>query len=263
MKATKPLFFVALLMLTACNNSKPSAQTEAEDENDSMPTASTADSTTVQKLEYNITDALSFGLKGHVQNVTTQYYDTDTSSGQLTEGSCTSTREITFNERGLVTLDPWSNEYGYDADGNYYRGNHVYTKVQRDKEGKIIKYIDEEPKTDNEANVTYSFTYDKNGRIKNLSRSGWSDVWTEKYQYHSGNLYPEKVIQEGTYEGGGAYSSTTTYRYNRFDDKGNWLERTCVISSTETEEEADEGFGEQTKIEETITIEKRTITYYE
>ena len=85
----------------------------------------------------------------------------------------------------------------------------------------------------------------------------------EKRNYQSGNIYPAKVETIADYEGGGTSASTTSYTYTRFDEHGNWTERTCVTSVKETEEDPWSESGEKTSVTETLTIEKRIITYYE
>ena len=263
MMRRKLFYALSALVLTACSGSKPSAQANGDDEAASQDTIAAAQEPAEEIPAYNITDALSFGLQGHVERVETQSYAAYESEGELKEGNMKSSSEMTFDQRGNVTRDEWGNEYGYDAEGQYYRGNHVYTVVKRDKAGKITKYVDEEPKTDNEANQTLTFAYDKNGRLTTIEKRGWTEVWTEKRQYKSGNIYPEKISMEGTYEGGGAFTITVTYHYNRFDEKGNWMERTCVISRTDVEEDPDSESGEKSTIEESISIERRSITFYE
>lgn len=258
----RKFFYILLALgLTACSKSKPSASASIDDETNRQDTVTTPQDPAEDISIYNATDAVAFGLQGHVQRVETQRYAANESEGELREGSMTESTEVTFNPRGNITRDEWGNEYGYDADGQYYRGNHVYTVVNRDKAGRITKYVDEEPKTDNEANQTLTFTYDKNGRLTTVTKSGWTEHWTEKRQYKSGNVYPEKVATEGSFEGGGTFTIAATYQYNRFDEKGNWTERTCVTTSTDTADDPES--GEKSTISESITIEKRIITYYE
>ena len=222
------------LALTACSGGKPSAQSESTDTIASDSTAASSNETE-QSIVYDATDALAFGLSGYVQSATTECYSTYESDGELKEGSVTNTQEVAFDEWGHVTRDEWGNEYGYDADGNYYRGNHVYTVVKRDK----------------------------GRRLTTIAQGGWTGHWTEKRIYQSGNIYPSKAETTADYEGGGESMATTTYQYNRFDEHGNWTERTCVTTITETEEDPWSETGTNTKISESITIEKRTISYYD
>lgn len=248
-------------VLTACSGGKPQtsvADAVADSTDNSKETI--ADET---KPQYNTTDALAFGLKGHVQTATVECYSTYESDGVLKEGNMTTTYYVTFDGLGHVTHDPWGNEYGYDADGNYYRGNHVYTTIQRDKSGRLTKYVDVEPNADNEANMTLSFKYDKNGRLEMVTQGGWTGHSTEKHTYKGNNIFPKSVETVADYEGGGTSTVSATYTYNRFDENGNWTERTCVTSETETEDDPLNDSGVSTKIQEVITVERRVITYYD
>lgn len=249
----------SMVLLMACKQSKPSTTI---DETNTMKVG------TVQKerqkestVEYDVIDAQTFGLLGKVQGVVIQNYLTSEVNGNLTEGSITTESEMTFNRWGHVTKDEWGNEYGYDADGNFYRGNHIYTILKRDKSGKIKEYIDEEPNTDNDENQKLSFVYDKTGRLKTVTQGGWTGHWQEQRSYEGGNLYPSKVITTSDYEGGGESLTTTTYRYSQFDEKKNWIERICIIS--ETEKDNMDSIEGRTIINEQIIIQKRNVIYYE
>lgn len=249
------------IMLMACKQSKPSA---VADDTDTMKTDTVkAEKQNESLIKYDVVDAQTFGLMGKVQGVSTQSFMTNDNNGNLTEGSMVTESEMTFDQWGHVTKDEWGNEYGYDADGNYYRGNHTYTLLKRDKSGRIKEYIDEEPNTDNQDNQKIVFDYDKTGRLKTVTQGGWTGHWQEQRSYEGGNLYPSKIVTSADYEGGGESLITITYRYSRFDEKKNWVERICVISATETEDEIDTIPSGQTQIHEQIRIEKRTITYFE
>lgn len=253
------LFISSLTLLTACKQSKPSVALE---ETDTARVESVK--AEVQKesvVEYNAVDAQTFGLFGKVQSVIVQSFLTSEVNGNLTEGSMTTESEMSFNQWGYVTKDEWGNEYGYDADGNFYRGNHIYTLLKRDKSGRIKEYIDEEPNTDNDENQKLSFVYDKTGRLKTVTQGGWTGHWKEQRSYEGGNLYPSKVITTADYEGGGESLRTTTYRYSQFDEKKNWIERICIIS--ETEKDNTDSIEGRAIINEQITIQKRSIIYYE
>lgn len=263
MKAKIMLFFSAI-MLVACYESKPPAmanETIAETE-DAIPTGKEAEESSPTP-EYNPTDALTFGLKGHVQQATTQSFLTYEEGGELKRGGLNTIAKMAFDPWGHVTRDEWENEYGYDAEGNYYRGNHTYTIIKRGKSGQLIKYIDEEPKTDNESNCTFTFVYDKNGRLNTVTQCGWTSNWSETYYYESGNIYPSNITKSADYEGGGASKSSINYQYSHFDEKGNWTERLCICSEEETIDDSESLDGQRTQINETIFIEERTITYYD
>ena len=243
----------------ACKQSKPSTIADAKDT--ARVESANAEEKDDVPVEYDVIDAQTFGLLGKVQSVSTQSFMTNEVNGNLTEGSIVTESEISFDQWGHVTKDEWGNEYGYDADGNYYRGNHTYTILKRDESGKIKEYIDEEPNTDNDENQRLSFVYDKTGRLTTVTQGGWTGHWQEQRSFEGGNLYPSKIITSADYEGGGESLITTTYRYSRFDEKKNWIERISVISAMETE--ATDSIEGQTMINEQIRIEKRSIIYYE
>lgn len=258
---TRYLIISSLVMLVACKQSKPSA---VANDTDTMKTDTVkAEEQKEKVVEYDVIDAQTFGLMGKVQSVFTQSFTTNDDNGNLTEGPMVTESEMTFDQWGHVTKDEWGNEYGYDADGNYYRGNHTYTLLKRDKSGLIKEYIDEEPNTDNQDNQKLVFDYDKTGRLKTVMQGGWTGHWQEQRFYEGGNIYPSKIVTSADYEGGGESQITITYRYSRFDEKKNWIERICVISAIETEDEIDTIPGERTQINEQIRIEKRSISYYE
>ncbi len=268
MMKIKFLFLIGAAALTACKQVKPSAEEVYEPEEEEVATTWHKE---VEEEEvvpmYDGVDALAFGLRGKVQRVTTQCFATYDSDGELKEHSSPSSEMVMlFDEWGHVTLDEWGDNYEYDAEGNYFRGNHTYTTVKRDSKGRIVRYLDEEPQSDNEENKVLTFEYDKRGRIASIAYNGWTEVWEEKRNYEGDRLCPSQMIASGTFEGGGGFQRTDTYRYSHFDDKGNWTEGTMVRSYTEEEEDFEaEGDSVITKTttEEKILVERRSIEYYE
>lgn len=253
------LIISSMALLTACKQSKPSVSIDNTDAANVDTVKSENQKENI--VEYDVVDSQTFGLMGKVQSVSTQSFLTTDVDGSLTEGSMVTESEMTFDQWGHIIKDEWGNEYGYDADGNYYRGNHTYTILKRDGSGRIKEYIDEEPDTDNQDNQKISFIYDNTGRLKTVTKGGWTGHWQEQRSYDGGNIYPSKIITSADYEGGGESQITTTYRYSRFDEKKNWIERICVISAIETDDtDSIEG---RTIINEQIQIEKRSISYYE
>ena len=257
-----------MVLLMSCKQSKPSATIEG---NDTVKVETVkAEEQKENVVEFDFIDAQTFGLTGKVQSVSTQSFLTTEVNGNLTEGSLVNQSEMFFDQFGHVTKDEWGNEYGYDADGNYYRGNHTYTILKRDGSGRIKEYIDEEPNMDNQDDQKISFSYDKTGRLKTVTQGGWSGHWQEQRSYEGSNLYPSKIVTSADYEGGGDSHITTTYRYIRFDEMKNWIERICVISATTSEivtdiiDSIDAGLNtKETQINDQIRIEKRNIVYYE
>lgn len=252
---------IMALVLVACGGNKPSAS--ANDEQNTV--SGTPVDSVKAPVQYDCTDAISMGLNGHVQHVGGIIHATYENNGKLEDGDAVGQYEIFFNERGQMTNDEWGNEYGYDAEGKYYRGNHTYTIVERNIQGCIVVYNDIEPKKDHESQFIQSFCYDKNGRITSIEYSGgFSSVWTENRHYKSGNLYPAKTEQFVSFEGGGSREVTITYRYTSFDEHNNWTERLCMTSAKEMDEEPVDSFiPEQPKVKEEIQVEKRQISYYE
>ena len=253
------LYCVSAILLISCKQGKSSEIADIKDT--TRVESAKAEEKDEVPVEYDVIDAQTFGLLGNVQSVCIQSFITNDVNGNLTEGSIVTESEMTFDQWGHVTRDEWGNEYGYDAEGHYYRGNHTYTKIKRDGTGRIKEYIDEEPNSDNEENQCISFVYDKIGRLITITQGGWTGHWQEKRLYEGGNLYPSKTITTADYEGGGESLISTTYRYSRFDEKKNWIERICVTSAMETE--TTDSIEGQTLINDQIRIEKRTIFYYE
>ena len=261
------MFFLTALVLVACNQGKPSAPIAGE-ENDSPEASDTLLEEMEKQPEYNTTDALALGLQGKVASVQFTVYTTYENGDELVEAREHERGEATFDGWGHVTKDEWGNAYGYDAEGNYYRGNHTYTLMERDGKSRVAHYKDVEG--DNDGDVEYRFLYDKQGRIKSVSMKGWSGTWDEKRSYEGTKLYPSKAVKTGTYEGGGAFEQNREFRYMHFDEQGNWTERLIVELYTEMDEQW--GWNEETQQEEQmevkdsteqILIEKRMIIYHE
>ena len=255
----KSIFMFMIALLAACHNGRQPVAGEKEDTVvDSV--VNTVEEEIVAVQEYNPTDAESFGLNGNVQEVISQIYSTYDENGELKENFLEKTVEMRFNAWGKVTKDEWGNEYGYDADGNYYRGNHTYTTVKRDKAGRLIQYVDVEPNMDNQDNNTISFSYDKAGRLTVVTQQGWTGNSEEKREYDKGNSYPSRALIAESYEGGGTSNIVQEYRYSSFDEFGNWIVRVVVCSETITE--MDEEGMDSTNVKSEIRIEKRSIVYY-
>ena len=261
-------FYLCLLvisLLVACKQYKPPVHLSKESETlEEEVSASTNIDSAILPVEYSIIDATAFGLLGKVERVSLTAYSTYEYNGELKDGDELYSKIISFDERGNVTMDEWNNEYDYDAEGKFYRGNHLYTVVQRDKKGRITAYVDDDTQSDyNEADVSFSFIYDKKGRMSRISRGGDAGGWELTLTYERNEIYPTSSKEKSYDEGGGADETNTTYRYTHFDDKGNWTERVCVNSTTELMEEfADDSLYVNTIINESIVVERRTITYY-
>ena len=271
------ILLASTLLLAACHGNRPSAQAgESKPIDDSTATKQTEKPEAEPQPKYDPADASSFGLTGQVRSVSTQQFATYESDGELKEDSPTGSYEMRFNPWGHIVRDEWGNEYGYDADGNYYRGNHTYTTVKRDKAGRITEYTDTEANSGDESDLTMKFQYDKRGRLATVCLTSMVCHWTEKRHYQGTSLQPSNSETLICYEGEeGETKKSVTYSYTRYDEQGNWTERTCVTTTTEPaetmeyetdtedEEEPEAESENPVKITETITIEKRAIDYYE
>lgn len=258
---TRIAIFISVAMLTACHGGKPSASAGKENNETEEQTSVQTESDSKTPI-YDTTDAQAFGLNGHVRQAVTQGFVTYEEDGELKEGGLYYSNTIIFDAYGHILQDEWGNEYAYDAEGNYYRGNHTYTTITRDKSGRLLKYIDEEPNIDSEENQVLTFSYDKKGRISTVMQGGWTGHWSEQREYQNENKYPSKTEMTSDSEGeDGEYRTVISYRYSNFDDEGNWTERICVSSGTKTIYDTDSVFGQRTIVNETIFIEKRSISY--
>lgn len=260
-----PFLLVTVVLLAACSGKKlqQTAKEDATLEADSSQTEER------QSAEYDPTDAIACGLKGKVQVATVEVLSTYDNNGQLEEGGRIRTYETSFDECGNLTLDEWGNNYGYDADGKFYRGNHVYTRLERDGSRRIVKYVDVDADNEmREDNDTYFFTYDKQGRLNRIKKNGSLSHFDLRRQYKGDVLYPFCEILEDDAEGGYSGKTTINYSYSHFDERGNWTERVAVRSAVSTDL-ADEHYADslhyepRQEVHEDIVIEKRTVIYYE
>lgn len=258
----KNLFLLLFtLILTACNQSKPSATEGVNEQADSIVAMQQQEEVIEEKIVYNTTDALMMGLKGNVQKVVLQFYPAVENNGKITIGGDMYYEvETAFNERGQVTKDEWKNVYEYDENGNFIKGNSMYTALKRDKEGRLIQYKDEVPNGEyNEDNMTLNLAYDTKGRLQKIEYSGCYEGYKECRFYQNNNLYPSKISLSSYEEAGGGGEEEQVYTYRHFDDMGNWTERVIVCTASEVEEY---DYEDDDLTSENIFIEKRVITYY-
>ena len=247
-------------VLTACKRSEPSAPDEGREAKIVAPARVETKEPTP---EYNTLEALAYGLRGHVQSVEATSYNTYDNNGTLEESGVNSQYSIAFDAWGHIVHDEWGNVYEYDTEGSFYRGNHVYTTVKRDEKGRVISYKDASDGEDDESNATYSFSYDKAGRLAKIAIAGWTGTYEESRSYKGNTRHPSSIAWNSTDEGGGMEEGNTTYRYSRFDETGNWIERTCVASTTtHTEVLVNDSVSDKITVSEQITVERRVISYF-
>lgn len=122
-----------------------------------------------------------------------------------------------------------SDSYEFDENGRLTRmGDIVLTdeNTTRDGQDRLTSVtVKEESALDGIVEITTSFEYDENGRLKAKSQSSEYDVWTLTYiRNDSGVITGTKTESEG----GG--SNEDTYKYADFDTKHNWTKRTSADS---------------------------------
>lgn len=194
MKRFAIVLTITAIILSACQNGKLTEK--AEEENIPQDTTTTAIAVEESVVEYNNKDAFMHGLLGKVKNVKSVVYTTYEDGSQIKEGSEYENYELVFDKWGHVTLDQWNNKYGYDAKGNFYRGNHTYTKVERDKQGRIVKYVDKDSEQYSESDCNYEFKYSKNGQLVGIKKIGMTDGKEETLGYKGNSIFPETKTQK-------------------------------------------------------------------
>lgn len=210
----------------------------------------------VMTEHYN--DPQMYALKGAVHHVKIEPHNVGEWNGEYhaTSSKGNGFTELFFNKYGQILKDHMENVYQYSRNGDFKKGNNNYTKVERDKSGRIILYNDSKEE-DDESNYKVQFIYNKSGNLAKVEYAGWTEVFTVIYSY-SDDGYLMKKETKGTYEGGGAYTIEHKYRYKEYDEQGNWKERVVTETSTSVEED-----GENPIVNEEIYIELQTIDYYE
>ena len=246
----KYLFFLTTLaivfMVSSCKqNGKTN---DADSTNDST---SVADSTAVEEekpnLDYNTTDAKTFGLNGCVAKVVTTTFMATLEGDKLVKGIVSNRTDslTTFDEKGRVTLDSYANPYVYDADGKFIKGRSKESKMTRDKEGRITNYSNRENANHWEG-YDYSFEYDKQGRINSIEWAGWEEGESYALTYKDDQLYPSSMHIDGV---ACADIYKTIEREMYFD----------VMQTTEAYEGNENPAKDYSK---EYYIQERTITYY-
>ena len=208
------------------------------------------------------TDVRTFGLKGNVGKViTTPYFATPGEDG-LVQGEKMdgSESEMAFDWQGRVLRDLYGNVYVYDEAGNFIKGEEDYQKMKRDGQGRIVFYESMRDEED-DACFKQEFTYDAQGRVCKMELALWEGSYTDEFVYQGDNVYPDKIINNGS-EQGENIKMTTQYRYLDFDEQGNWLKREVHVTVVTTEEVAEGDAVPEPTTEEIYTIEEREIKYY-
>ena len=214
---------------------------------------------------YDQTDARTFGLAGAVKEVrisVTNLLPSDTQENILSKDN---ELQMSFNERGQVTLDHYGNVYEYDSDGKFVKGRSDITVVERDSKGRITRY-ENTPQTYSDGEdfgefvfnyISLDLGYDEQGRVYTEEIGSWEAGYAYRIFYEGSNIYPQRAVIDGG-EGPTTVKGSITYEYISFDEKGNWTERKVFVAQSFTEE----GSSDEPTVENTERLEKRTILYY-
>ncbi|HMG69055.1 MAG TPA: hypothetical protein VK588_15260 [Chitinophagaceae bacterium] len=257
----KKLFLIASVsaFLIACNNEK---KAEAPKNTDLIGQNLKGKVQHYEEMGYAVDSTGKIGKEDSIIN--TQDYDekgyqtvssTKNPAGEvLTEGSSThyekgQTREFENKTKGKTTfkisiyLDSngkYSYADSYDSSGKV---TSTYRNLAENEYGEILKGIEYKP--DSTMKSAFESNYDKDGHYT----GGIGKDSTGKENYHSTLKLNDKgdPIEEATMTvtKDTTKNETVTYKYDTYDDKGNWTQRTTYNDK-----------GKPTK------ILKRTYTYY-
>lgn len=251
------LMLGVVFMIVAC---KGNQKTQNEDETKADSTEVTRETTADKDEEPVITalDVKSFGFLGPVkESFIIRYEVTNLDDDVLEKGEMSNDANdeagYSFSMDGRVTADAYGGVYNYDKIGNFVKGISAKSVMKRDEKGRVVYYSQKED-ADDDAMFTNKFTYDEKDRIIKVEQTYWEWSVTEEFTYNGDDLYPSTrryKRQEDGLEG----ESETTYRYTKFDEIGNWIEREMTYrGSTREEDEVTRWRG--------ANIEERKITYY-
>ena len=158
-----------------------------------------------------------------------------------------------FSEAGRVTADAYGCVYNYDKTGKFVKGVTAKTVMKRDEKGRVVFYQQKDDDED-DAMFTIEYTYDAKDRIVKVEQSFWEWNVTETFTYEGDNIYPAtRRYKRNEIEM--SSESETTYRYTKFDEVGNWIEREMTYRGSTTEES-------ETTRWRGANIEERKISYY-
>ena len=158
-----------------------------------------------------------------------------------------------FSEAGRVTGDAYGGVYNYDKTGKFVKGITAKSVMKRDGQGRVVFYQQKDDDED-DAMFTNEFTYDAKGRIIKVEQGFWEWTITQEFTYEGDNIYPS-TRKFTRMDEGDESESETTYRYTKFDEVGNWIEREMTYRGSTREE------GEVTRWRG-ANIEERRISYY-
>ena len=258
MKKLSLLSLAAICMMVACaGNNKPAGQ---ENEKDSTSASITTNVASAAEEETPI-DLKAFGFKGKVAEVTYQSFSVENEDAEDLKATDLYTSDdapdhYAFSKEGRIIEDPWNGVYHYNDQGDFIKGVNEKSVMRRDEQGRICFYRHAEDDED-DCMFTNEFTYDAQGRITKIDRGFWEASIVEDFFYEGDSPYPNKRIYHRD-DQGFSVDTETLYRYTKFDENGNWIERELRYTGTETDA-FDESANTRWK---GANIEKRVIRYY-
>ena len=254
---------LALLMLStnACG-SKATAGTDAAVNETGQPAAAAP---APSKGAFTSPDLRAFGFVGKVKHAEGEYFNAIDGNADVLvaeedqEVGQDSHMEFSFDADGRITIDPWGGDYKYNPDGSFKGSSYEpgSVKMKRDAEGRVVEYnYAKDEEDDNMFNNL--FTYDAKGRLVKLELQMWEEQQTFEYFYEGDNIYPSRRTLKSMNEGE-VTETETKYRYTKFDEQGNWLEREQRFIGASYEEGDEDGGTRWTG----ANIERRIIEYWE
>ena len=156
----------------------------------------------------------------------------------------------TFDVSGKVSkISGWYPFAGYVGDFNFSATGKLMPKnglkIKRNQKGKIVKVTG----NDSDFELSTDIKYDSKGRLLELNAQSMDGSYIEKYEYDAKGRVV-KITRKGWSEGE-EYIDVDTFKYNKFDAKGNWISRTRTSKSLI-----------DTSLKPYIAEETRKITYY-
>ena len=263
------LVIATVITMSSCNKQVKENDTPEEVQAEEVADAEVAseEAADPNTLEgYDSGDAMAFGLLGPVKQVVTTRYEATLKGNHLKRGERIndgSNSKATFNRQGLVTRDIFGSPYTYDSNGKFIKGRKSTTEMERSPRGLIEKYVycddTEEGHWDS---YSFEFHYDQEGRMTSYNWTGWEELAEYTLIYEGDNVYPSKEEMDGC-ACADLFKEHITYKYTKFDDRGNWTEREkYIISETGTDPGVDGGDPEM-DVTKAYVIETRKIEYYE